>query len=457
MIEFILNNQLYRTPQQAGLSLLDFIRYEAQLTGTKSGCREGDCGACTVMLGELEAGQLNYKSVASCMTPIGNVHKKHVVTIEGISSEKLSPIQHAIVENSATQCGFCTPGIVMSLTAHTLNEKIGISTVEAVAGNICRCTGYQSIKSAAQEITEAQSLLGDRSIPNLVEKQYLPAYFLQIADRLQAITSPSDSSTSKLPMGGGTDLMVQKPDDIRTADLSLVGQNKAWQYISHTDTNVLIGAATTANQIMHDEQMQQIIPKIKQFFLLISSEQIRNTATIAGNFVNASPIGDLSIFFLALNASLELSDGKHSRMLALDRFYKAYKQLDLKEEERITQIQFPAFSVNQLFNFEKVSKRTHLDIASVNSAILLEVTEGVIQSARLSFGGVSPVPFFAKETSTFLAGKPANEETLNAAYAVLQNEISPIADVRGSVEYKRLLAQQLLLAHFVELSLVKNT
>ncbi len=456
MIEFILNNQLYRTPQQAGLSLLDFIRYEAQLTGTKSGCREGDCGACTVMLGEMNGDQLTYKSIASCMTPIGNVHQKHVVTIEGISSSELTPIQHAIVENSATQCGFCTPGIVMSLTAHTLNEQIGISTVEAVAGNICRCTGYQSIKNAAYEIAEAQSLLGNRSIPNLVEKQYLPTYFLQIADRLQAIATPSDSHTDNLPIGGGTDLMVQQPDNIRTADLNFVGQNKAWQYISHTDSSVLIGAATTANQIMHDEQMQQIIPKIKQFFLLISSEQIRNTATVAGNFVNASPIGDLSIFFLALNASLELSDGKHSRMLALDQFFKSYKQLDLNEGERITQVQFPAFSVNQLFNFEKVSKRTHLDIASVNSAISLEVTEGVIQSARLSFGGVSPVPFFAKETSAFFIDKPANKETLNAANAILQKEISPITDVRGSVEYKRLLAQQLLLAHFIELSLIKD-
>lgn len=451
MISFILNNQLIKTDKPSGGSLLDFIRYDSNLPGTKIGCREGDCGACTVMEGSLNDEKISYKSIVSCLTPLGNAHGKHIVTIEGIKMECLSPIQNSFVANAATQCGFCTPGFIMSLTAHSLaNEKsTKQKAIASVSGNICRCTGYKSIERAAEDISK---LLEDKNINNpiewLIEKRYLPDYFLSIPKRLneikenQQIANPND-----VIIGGGTDLMVQKADELVESSINLFQDRKDLKGIKVENGRCIIGAATTASEIEQSSIIKEIIPEISSCFKLISSEPIRNMGTIAGNIVNASPIGDLSIIFLALNAEINLG----SRILPLKDFFLGYKKINLQKDEFVKEIAFAIPTKPTLFNFEKVSKRTHLDIASVNSAIHLIVNGEKISSCSLSAGGVSPIPLFLYKTSDFLKGKAISSELIIQANEVMQGEISPIGDMRGSVDYKRLLLRQLFFAHFIKL------
>ena len=193
MITFVLNNQIVQTDKAEGTALLDFIRDDSSLPGTKIGCREGDCGACTVLEGTIKDGQVHYKSIVSCLTPLGNAHGKHIVTLEGINMHNLSPIQKAMVDNAATQCGFCTPGFIMSFTAHAMShEKVNTKgAIDAVSGNICRCTGYKSIERAAEAIAEAmQNKNLEQPVKWLVEQNYLPDYFLNISGWLQEIDSP---------------------------------------------------------------------------------------------------------------------------------------------------------------------------------------------------------------------------------------------------------------------------
>ncbi|MBU8893535.1 MAG: FAD binding domain-containing protein [Bacteroidales bacterium] len=454
MITFILNNKLIQTENHKGTTLLDFIRYEEHLPGTKIGCREGDCGACTVLEGSFENNKVRYKSIVSCLTPLGNAHGKHIVTIEGINMKVLSPVQDAIVEHAGTQCGFCTPGFVMSLTGHGLTQEQSDKekAIAAISGNICRCTGYKSIEKAAESISE---LLKVKDINDpvkwLVDNKYLPEYFIGIANRLNKIDVNQESSDIKYIIGGGTDLMVQKPEEIAETDISLFYHQNDLKGIEKNNDSIIIGAATNAGEIMKSSVIQEYIPDIKSHFTLISSEQIRNMGTIAGNFVNASPIGDLSVFFLALNASIILKESNNTRKIPLKDFFLDYKKLNLNKGEYINSVVLPVPTQNFFFNFEKVSKRTHLDIASVNSAIYLKLNDDIIEHCSVSAGGVSAIPKYLSKTSEYLIGKKITNGTVIKANKIIQEEISPISDVRGTADYKRLLLRQLFFAHFIKL------
>ncbi|OFX85404.1 MAG: (2Fe-2S)-binding protein [Bacteroidetes bacterium GWF2_33_16] len=455
MITFILNNQLIQTDKPAGKSLLDFIRYKADLPGTKIGCREGDCGACTVLEGQLNGKEVIYKSIVSCLTPLGNAHGKHIVTIEGINMKHLSPIQNAMVENAATQCGFCTPGFVMSFTGLAMakikpDKKM---TIASVSGNICRCTGYKSIEKAADNITTVYKDKNvERPVEWLVQNKFLPDYFLNIPNRLAEI---KDSEKSINPatriIGGGTDLMVQKPDEIYESELNLFFNRAELKSIKIDNNCCIIGAAATASDLMQSKILCDIIPELKDFFKLISSEPIRNMGTIAGNIMNASPIADLSIFFIALNSNIHLNDGKNKRIFPLKDFFLAYKKLNIKKGEYVESLSFPIPDRGFLFNFEKVSKRTYLDIASVNTAIYLRLSGENMIECSISAGGISPIPLFLKQTSEYLTGKQITNGAIIKANTIMQEEIAPISDIRGNAEYKRLLLRQLLFAHFIKL------
>jgi len=451
MIQFILNNKLIKTEKSASSVLLDFIRYEQHLKGTKSGCREGDCGACTVLVGTLEDGKVNYKSMASCLTPLGNVTGKHVVTVEGLNAEKeLTPVQHALDEHAGTQCGFCTPGFVVSLTGHALSKDFGKydDAINSVSGNICRCTGYKSIERATQDISEGLKATEDNSLDWLIENKYLPEYFSDIANRLSNIDIDKLPKGKKI-IGGGTDLYVQNADETSDHDASFVLSFEKLKGVSEENGIITVGAAVTANEIMHSEIFNKYFPKIKTWFKLISSEQIRNMGTIAGNFVNASPIGDLTIFFLALNAELIIKDTRDAeRSLALKNFFKAYKQIDLQEGEIIQSLQFKIPKENFNFNFEKVSKRTYLDIASVNTAVSYTLAKNVIDDIHISGGGLAAIPKYFDKTRDFLKGKELSQENIEKAGELLLTEVSPMSDIRGSKEYKSLLLKQLFFAHF---------
>ncbi len=455
MTTFLLNDIIINTDEHPGITLLDFIRYREDLSGTKIGCREGDCGACTVLEGRMENGKLQYRSIVSCLTPLGNAQSKHIVTVEGINMDTCSPVQQAMVDHNGTQCGFCTPGFIMSLTGHTMAYEPSeeTSAIDSVNGNICRCTGYKSIERAAISISKMLKEKNPKDPLNwLIRNHFLPSYFEDIPERLSKIKSHQKAETKgKQIIGGGTDLMVQKPDEIAESALNLYFDRSDLKEIRKKNNQIVIGSAATANDIMHSEIINDLIPNLKKHYKLISSDPIRNMGTLAGNIVNASPIADLSIFFLALGANLLLDKEGKERELPLKDFFLGYKQMDLKRGEYIKSIFFPIPVVPFGFNFEKVSKRTHLDIASVNAAAYIKTEQDTITECRIAVGGVSPVPLFLKESSDFLTGKKLHINTLKQAVNVLNTEIAPISDVRGSKEYKRLLARQLFFAHFLEI------
>ena len=457
MIQFILNENEVSTSVSPGTLLLDFIRYHKNLTGTKIGCREGDCGACTVLVGEIKDGQLVYRSATSCLMPIGNAKAKHIVTVEGVNIEGLNLIQQCFADEGATQCGFCTPGFMVSLAGFCLNGKPPSkqAAVAAVDGNICRCTGYKSIERAVEKITDK---LKERnnidSIDFAVEHKILPSYFKTIKAKLADHLLPSNGTLSngETPirfLGGGTDLYVQQHDTMPDAGIDFLFDKSHLNGISQVGNKCFLGASVTVTDLLESPIFNKYFPNSGRYIKLISSTQIRNMATIAGNFVNASPIGDFTIFFQALDAQLILSDGANTREVSLRKFYKGYKKIDKKSDEHIEKIYFELPAASTKFNFEKVSKRTHLDIASVNSAISINIDGDIIIDAGIAAGGVSPVPAFLERSSAFLKGKTISTSVVEEMIEIIQIEISPISDTRGTSTYKRFLLSQLIRAHFI--------
>ncbi|MGD9562500.1 MAG: FAD binding domain-containing protein [Pyrinomonadaceae bacterium] len=551
MIEFILNDDDIATDQPPGSTVLDFVRSHKNLKGTKIGCREGDCGACTILVGELRDGSVRYRTMTSCLMPLANASGKHIVTIEGINPPdgSLTPVQQAMVDESGTQCGFCTVGFVMSLTGFCLSERrrprphsledvqhrvssvnnASTSPLEAaissVDGNICRCTGYKSIERAAKLLSEPGAIA--TGFPLAV-----PNYFEGIAQRLSQLTDlPAETrAVAGVPfVAGGTDVYVQKPEQMTESAAANLFYDDYLRGIRDLGHTIEIGASATVTDLLESPVMNAAFPDLYKHLKLVSSTPIRNMATLAGNFVNASPIGDMTVWFLALNAEISLGTrtpssawqqgGETTRTIPLSRLFRGYKQLAKEPDEYITAIRFKKPTADHYFNFEKVCKRTYLDIATVNTAISLkceslpgkewtppalsvaggdlsvppavaggdfstqrredaeeqnrpgsppyqggvdaalggrggsppQTIEHLILDAHVSAGGVAPIPLYLKETSSFLVGRTLNEETIEKANELMQLEISPISDVRGTEAYKRLLLQQLFRAHFVEL------
>ena len=490
MIEFILNNQDIATDLPAGSTVLDFVRYHKDLKGTKIGCREGDCGACAVLVGELVGSEVKYRTMTSCLMPLANASGKHIVTIEGINPDdgSLTPVQQAMVDESGTQCGFCTVGFVISLTGFCLgtpapSRALVDQAVSSVDGNICRCTGYKSIERAAEEISRQLAEGGRQS------DEFVPQYFASIKVRLGKIHSADrqlPTANRQLFVSGGTDLYVQRPDAMADAASAHLFYDENLRGIRDLRDIIEIGASVTVTDMLESRVMQSIFPDLYPHLKLVSSTPIRNMATLAGNFVNASPIGDMTVWFLALDAEITLDSADRvrtgngsDRVLPLKDLYLGYKHLAKSDDEIITAIRFRKPTGDFRFNFEKVSKRTYLDISTVNTAISFRVSSphvskgssspsraltyvraaiagdtrptDTIIDAHVAAGGVSAIPLYLKETSAFLRGKEVIAETIADANEIMQSEISPISDVRGTEAYKRLLLRQLFTAHFVEL------
>ena len=508
-IRFILNDGEVETDAPAGLLVLDFLRTSERLTGTKEGCKEGDCGACAILIGELEGDSVRYQPVTSCLVPLAEVHGRHVVTIEGCNQAGLNPVQEAVVEFGGTQCGFCTPGIVVSLHGLLLDNAKGLSLDDvkyALSGHLCRCTGYRSLKDCAATLDRD---LGSRlrangsasRVPALTAAGALPEYFSGIPRRLRALLASSHSTrpeagtaaparpgpaaaaaradptsgppavaglrrvasgdgladvacsrppAPELLIAGGTDLYVQQGEAIPERHVAVLGQRPGLRGIRRTGGEFRVGALTTFEEFGTHPAVIAAIPGIGAFNHLIASWQIRNRATLAGNIVNASPIGDFTALLLALDARVVLEQGGTQRSVHLQEFYRGYKQIDLRPGELLTEVAFTDPGAARI-NFEKVSKRTCLDIASVNSACSIRCTGDTIANAHFSLGGVAPIPLYLHQTSQAVRGRVLDLDTAWEAVRISQQEIAPISDVRGSAEYKRLLARQLLIAHFVTL------
>ena len=457
----IINNKTIKALANPNIVVLDFLRQYEHLNGTKEGCSEGDCGACTILVGELRGNEVVYKSVNSCLMPLGDVHGKHIVTIEGVNHPKeLTPIQHAFVEEGGTQCGFCTPGFIMSLTGYCINhsEKKVEDAINSVDGNICRCTGHPPIIRAIRSVVEnLEKHPHNDGVPlaHLIEQKILPEYFFSIAERLKEIQTHTradvlvEESTTYI-VSGGTDLYVQKAFTMHT---EITQRISAWRRdvpISEDKNEIQIPSTTTVEEFRLSPVIEKYFPELKAQLKLFGSTPIRNRATIAGNLANASPIGDMTSLLLAMNATLILREGSSARTLPLRKFYTGYKQLDKKKTELIETIFFSKPKPTTKLNFEKISRRQHLDIASVNSTMVFDLKDGILSNVGISAGGVGATPLYLEKTSQYLNGKTINADILNEAFAIAHTEISPISDARGSAHYKRLLLRQLIATHIMK-------
>jgi xanthine dehydrogenase small subunit len=352
----------------------------------------------------------------------------------------------------------------MSLTGFVLNKNSGSyeDAVKAIDGNICRCTGYKSIERAAKIIvTKMAEKPAGGNISWLVENKFIPAWFNGIESRLQELKqleADHNLDSGSMIIGGGTDLIVQKHGSVKKADTWHLFDAAHLKGVFEVDGKCRIGASTTVTEFAASPVINAAFPEINKYIKLVSSTPIRNMATLAGNLVNASPIGDMTIFFLALDTALVLSNEVTKRTVMLRDFYKGYKVIDKAPEEYIEQLVFDLPSPGSVFNFEKVCKRTHLDIASVNTACLFSLgVSGEIENIHLAAGGVAPFPKYLFNTVNWLKGKKIEATVLKEALQIMNEEIAPIGDARGSEVYKRLLLRQLFLAHFEkQISDLKN-
>jgi len=458
VIEFLLNDNAVRVDASPGEVVLDILRRDLGLKGTKEGCREGDCGACMVLLGTPRADAVEYYAINSCLLPVGTVAGKHIVTIEGLNGRGLTPVQQAIVDEGATQCGFCTPGLVIALTGFLLGDtpldaEAGFT---AVSGNMCRCTGYLAIRRVIEKLCAVFAGAGtapsDR-LETMISSHVVPAYFRTVPERLAEMMDEGETpgGDEAILVAGGTDLIVQRPEEVAEAQLVLLERREDLRGIRIENEDRWIGAATPVEEITRSRMLQELFPGTDPHIELISSVAIRHRATVGGNLVNASPIGDMAILLLALNAEVILCAEGKRRCLPLKEFFTGYKQLNRRPGELVEAIRFARPPRGSLFNFEKVSRRKHLDIASVNSAMMICVEDDTVRDVHMSAGGVAPVPFYLASACERLRGNRLSPESIRQAADEACAAVSPISDVRGAAEYKRLLLGRLVRAHFIEL------
>jgi len=473
-ISFWLNGRLLSLCVPPGMTVLEMLNHKLAMTGTKSSCNEGDCGACTVIIGQKKDAVVLYQAVNSCICPAYRLNGKQLITVEGIASKHvLHPIQTALLDEHGTQCGFCTPGFVMSMLGLFLNNSNpdDEEILAALEGNLCRCTGYDSIFKAARlakdKLNKNEDLLPVRLRKvELQMKEQIPPVCFDETDNPEgwetktcflpkSLTELWDNVNACKQFGhckiiaGGTDLMVQANiQHIRYTHLIDLGNIKELYGIKSDKGEIVIGANTTMTQALNNELIQQNFPVLIKALKQMASTQIRNSATLAGNIANASPVADGATVLLALEAKVILANKNSERTVKLADFYQGYKQTVLKQDEIIKGISIPIPSDNNIFmSFVKSAKRKAVDISGVVSTLVIEHKNGAITKAALSFGGVAPYPALAVKTMAFLLKKKIEESWFVYAGEVALGEFKPISDIRGGEEYRCLLIKNHVLKH----------
>ncbi len=449
MIRFIVNDQEVSTDLSPALPAVDYLRGHRRMHGVRVGCREGDCGACAVLVGELVGDQVRYEVLASCLTPLANVHGKHLVTIEGLNLDELTPVQQAFVDERAIQCGFCSPGLVVSTAAFYLGERplTRDNAVSALAGNICRCTGYKSIERAVDVIVDAlDGIDEDDRTAWLADRQFLPPYFTGIPARLAALdTSPmTGDAEPELMIAGASDVMVQRPEEVAdTGSIRWLNASPELKQIRVDGDQCFVGAAVTFNRLRESAELRAMFPDLEEYIHLSGSDLVRNMATVGGNIVNGSPIGDVSIFFTAIGGTVVLSKGGRTREVPCKDFFVGYKTTAIEPGELMEGVRFQVPDERTHYSFEKISKRRHLDMAVVNSAMRVQLTGRKIEWCSYAVGGLGATIRYMADTVDFLTGRSIDNMTFHQASEIAQQEITP----RSRPEYKRLLVRQQLFLH----------
>ena len=462
-IEFILNDELIKINNvDTNVSVLNYLRIDKKLTGTKEGCASGDCGACTAIIAELTNNKLEYKAINTCIMFLYSLHGKQLITVEHLSNSKLHPVQQSMVDNHGSQCGFCTPGFVMSMFG-MYKDKVKPSNQnidEYLAGNLCRCTGYNSIKKAAKKMysygrkdkfskneNKIIKLLkkikhNDILISKNNNKFYIPL-------NLKNLIQYTQNNKQYKFVTGGTDIALEvtkKNNNINS--LIYLGNNKDLNYIKIKENYINIGSATPINKII--PILKKYYPSFADMFDRYGSTQIRNVASIGGNLGSASPIGDSLPALLALNAKLILQS-KNQRLLDIKDFFKAYRKTALKNKEFIKEIRIPILK-SHIFKCYKISKRIDDDISSLFVAYLMKLKNNIIIDINIAYGGMDSIPNFAFKTQKYLIGKEFNLKNIDKSKQMIEKDFTPLTDVRASSTYRKLVSKNLMDRLFLEIN-----
>lgn len=457
MIQFLLNQTVKTLDDiDPNTTVLNWLRGSEHRCGSKEGCASGDCGACTVVLGQVDGEKMRYDTANSCIMLVSQLEGKQLLTVEDLSEGgKLHPVQQAMADCHASQCGFCTPGFVMSgFALQKKNSDPQLHDIEKqLAGNLCRCTGYRPIIQAMQQSCGAYTDSFTRAEPQTVvrlKSLHKPAVAeLNSSNRcllpktVQQLAQLYQQNPQARLLAGGTDLALTITQQFQTLPLIIaLSQVDELKTISVTDSHIRIGAMATLQACQ--ESLQPLIPAFAQVLERFASPQIRHHATLAGNLANASPIGDGAPMLLALGASLELRCAETVRNLPLDEFFLSYRKTALQAGEFISAVIIDRDAISPTFSAWKVSKRLDDDISTVFGAFNLQFEAGVVTRARLAFGGMAAVPARAKGAENALIGLPLNPQTLAQACTALVADFQPLSDFRGSAAYRLKLAQNLL-------------
>ena len=467
MIKFLLNQKMCEVSNLSpNTTVLNYLRQEEAKKGTKEGCASGDCGACTVVLGDVVDGRIRYTSVNACITFVSALHGKQLITVEDLKSKDgaLHQVQQALVDYNGTQCGYCTPGFVMSMFALSKNtpsaDKHAI--FEALAGNLCRCTGYRSIIDSALSLADQPHVVdaferlesetvaklntiectGTQELMGNGQSSYSPD---NVADLAALLVKHPDARI----VAGGTDLALEVTQFHRPINtLISVGNVAEMKDIKVTDTSIEIGAARSLSDSY--STLAEYFPDFGELLHRFASLQVRNQGTIGGNIGNASPIGDTPPALIALDAQIELRCGDAVRLMALEEYFVAYKQTAQKAAEFITKIIIPLPTEAQVFRTYKLSKRLDDDISAVLGAFNITLKDNVVTDVRLAFGGMAATPMRAKNAEKILLGATWDYDSVYAAMQALGQDFSPLSDFRASKEYRSLTAKNLLKKFYLE-------
>ncbi|MEW6982090.1 xanthine dehydrogenase small subunit [Colwelliaceae bacterium 6471] len=473
-VRFLLNHEeVLLDNVDPNLTVLQYLRDIRCQSGTKEGCASGDCGACTVVIAELspESGSaknnsaLTYKSINSCITFVGSLHGKQLITVENLKQgNKLHHVQQAFVDQHGSQCGFCTPGFVMSAFAlHKENDRPDREqVVEALAGNLCRCTGYKSIIDAAMSSSkdaEQDSFAQQyqQTIAQLTELNKLPAavlnnghHYYYAPESTRELSQYLREHTDATLVAGGTDLALGVTQNLRAIErMVYLGNVKELNVIEETEQHFTIGSAVPYTQFT--PLLANEYPELGAMIERIGAKQVRNNGTLGGNIGNASPIGDMPPALIALGAKMTLQRDQQERSIAVEDYFTGYKQTVLATGEFIKTVDIPKALPNQFLKLYKISKRIDDDISAVLAAIFIELDDNVISQVRIAFGGMAAIPARAKNSEKTLLGKVLNQENIDAAMQALSTDFQPMSDVRASDKYRMTVAQNLLQKCYLEL------